>query len=280
MQADATTLTWIFFFIASILICFRQTVKPGWLALLVAYILALISGQVTFTGITFLALTALCLWAATDYLSGWKQALAHLAFIALSVLLFMHLLPGFHNLRVFDKVRFTPDAAPFTMYLNLDKPFVGFLLFSFLGKHWQTQKQLFRAIVLPLASIAFICLGIGLLLHFISWSPKFPAGGWLWMLNNLLLVAVAEEALFRGYLQGYFGKRFFAKEKYYLPLLITAFLFGIVHTTGGPALMLLAFIAGIGYGFAYHRGGILAAILTHFLFNLLHFLLFTYPMLG
>lgn len=252
--------------------------------LIVAYILALISHQITIIGIGWLVLTALFLLLATRYLSGWKQALAHIAFFTCSILLFMHRLPGFHNLLMFNKVKFTPDAAPFTMYFNLDKPFVGFILFTLLAKEWNAFKHdgktFLKAILLPLLVIVLICLGLGLLLNFIAWSPKFPFGGWLWMLNNLLLVAVSEEALFRGYLQGYIGKKFFKETQYYIPLIITAFLFGIVHTTGGPALMLLAFIAGTGYGFAYHKGGILAAVLTHFGFNLLHFLMFTYPMRG
>lgn len=281
---DAHLLTWVFFFLASLLICFRRTVRAGWLVAGIAYVLAFISGQITVMGLAWLAITALLLFLATHYPSGWKQAAAHVGFIAGSILLFLHKLPGFHNLLVFNKVRFTPDAAPFTMYLNLDKPFVGFILFTFLGSLWKDKRpgarNLVKAIALPLATVVFICLGLALLLHFVAWSPKLPPGSWVWMLNNLLLVVMCEEALFRGYFQGYWGNKFFKKEQYYIPLLITALLFGIVHTTGGPALMLLAFIAGIGYGFAYHRGGILAAVLTHFGFNLLHFLLFTYPMRG
>jgi len=284
MKPDASILTWIFFFIASMLICFRRTTKAGWLAGLAAYVLALISGQITITGLAFLALTGAFLFFAVRYLSGYKQVAAHIAFIVCSILLFLHLLPGFHNLRVFDKVRFAADAVPFTMYLNLDKPFVGFILFTFLGKAFYKEngstKQLIQAIAIPLGVIILICLGVALLLHFISFEPKFPSGSWIWMLNNLLLVAVTEEAFFRGYFQEYWGKRLFSKQKYYTPLLLSAFLFGIVHTTGGPALMLLAFIAGTGYGYAYHKGGIMASVLTHFTFNLLHFLLFTYPMRG
>lgn len=284
MKVDAVALTYIFFFISSLLICFRQTVKAGCMALLVAYILALISDQITMTGIAWLLLTAMFLFFATTYLSGWKQAAAHMAFIVCSILLFMHKLPGFHNLRIFDKIRFSPEAAPFTMYLNLDKPFIGFILFICLGSKLYVEKldekQFFKAIAIPLVVLILICLILGFLLHFVSWAPKFPSGSWIWILNNLLLVAVSEETLFRGYLQGFIGKQFFNKEKYYIPLFITALLFGILHTTGGPELMLLAFIAGMGYGFAYHRGGILAAVLTHFGFNLLHFLLFTYPMRG
>jgi len=284
MNFDAHILTWVFFFIASFLICFPKALKAGWLVALVAYILALISSQITIIGIAWLILTALFLFLATRYLSGYKQTLAHIAFIACSILLFIHILPGFHNLRIFDKVRFSEDAAPFTMYLNLDKPFIGLILFTFLAntlhKGKMSARALFKAIAVPLLAIVAICLGLGLLLHFITWEPKFPRGAWIWMLNNLLLVAVSEEALFRGYFQDYWGKRLFKKESPYVPLFIAALLFGIVHTSGGPALMLLAFIAGIGYGYAYQKGGIVASVLTHFGFNLLHFLLFTYPMLA
>jgi membrane protease YdiL (CAAX protease family) len=44
--------------------------------------------------------------------------------------------------------------------------------------------------------------------------------------------------------------------------------------------VLLAGLAGVGYGLAYRFGGLGAAIATHFGLNLLHFGLFTYPMLA
>jgi len=44
--------------------------------------------------------------------------------------------------------------------------------------------------------------------------------------------------------------------------------------------VLLATLAGIGYGLAYRFGGLAAAIAKHFGLNLLHFGLFTYPMLA
>lgn len=39
-----------------------------------------------------------------------------------------HRLPGFHNLRVIDAVRFTPDAIPFTLYLNFDQTLIGLFI--------------------------------------------------------------------------------------------------------------------------------------------------------
>lgn len=283
MKFDIITLSWIFFFTGSLLVCFKNTLRAGWAVLLVAYALALAGKQITIIGLGWLVLTAATLFFAKR-LMGWKGIAMHSVFIVLSMLLFMHRLPGFNNLLVFNKVHFSPDAAPFTMYLNLDKPFIGFILFTCFGSVWYEKrpdiKTLLKAITLPLLVIATICLGTALLLHFVAWDPRFPPKAWIWALNNLLLVAVCEEAFFRGYLQGIIGKQVFKGKSPYLPLFITALLFGVAHTTGGPALMLLAFIAGSGYGWAYYKGGILAAILTHFLFNVLHFFLFTYPMLA
>ncbi|MDF0505362.1 CPBP family intramembrane metalloprotease domain-containing protein, partial [Burkholderia cenocepacia] len=53
---------------------------------------------------------------------------AHLVFAALAIALSLHLIPGLHNPRVIAPTRFTPDAVPFTMYLNFDKPLVGLWL--------------------------------------------------------------------------------------------------------------------------------------------------------
>ena len=65
-----------------------------------------------------------------------------------------------------------------------------------------------------------------------------------------------------------------------LALLLASLLFGLVHVGAGWHWVLLASIAGVGYGMAYRFGGLGAAVATHFGLNLLHFGLFTYPMLA
>lgn len=58
---------------------------------------------------------------------GWMP---HGAFVIVSILLFSHKAPGFNNLLVFDGIRFSPDAVPFIMYLNIDLLWVLFFCFS------------------------------------------------------------------------------------------------------------------------------------------------------
>ena len=64
-------------------------------------------------------------------------------------------------------------------------------------------------------------------------------------------------------------------------LSVAAGLFGLVHAGGGPTYVVLATLAGVGYGWVFLRTGrIEASILTHFALNAVHFLGFTYPALA
>lgn len=114
-----------------------------------------------------------------------------------------------------------------------------------------------------------------------TFAPKWPHLGWLWALNNLLLVCMTEEAVFRSYLQETLSRRF--HESRYgdaLAIGVGSILFGLAHFAGGEVLIVLSTLAGVGYGLAYRVGGLQAAVLAHFGLNLAHFTLFTYPMLA
>ncbi|MGL6245338.1 lysostaphin resistance A-like protein [Pseudomonas sp.] len=209
--------------------------------------------------------------------------LGHGVFIILALALAMHWLPGFYNGRAINPQRFTDDAVPFSMYLNLDKPLIGFWLL--LACPWIVGRGSLRlsvfATALALTLSAVLALGGALLLGMISWAPKWPDQAGLWVLNNLLLVTLVEEALFRGYIQGGLSRCFkHLPNGENLALLLASLLFGLVHVGAGWHWVLLASLAGVGYGLAYRFGGLGAAIATHFGLNLLHFALFTYPMLA
>jgi membrane protease YdiL (CAAX protease family) len=131
-----------------------------------------------------------------------------------------------------------------------------------------------------LALAVTLALGGAMLLGMIAWAPKWPPQSTIWLLNNLLLVTLVEEALFRGYIQGGLSRRLkLLPYGQAIALLVTAVLFGLAHAAAGWKWVLLAGLAGIGYGLAYRFGGLGAAIATHFGLNVLHFVFFTYPML-
>ena len=256
----------------------------NYLALLsLGYGLALIYGQLGWLALISVALLLLTGFAVRQQQIPIARFLGHGVFFVLVLALAMHWLPGFRNGSAIAPQRFTNDAVPFFMYLNQDKPLIGFWLL--LACPWIVGRRSLRlsiyATALGLTLSAVLALGGALLLGMISWVPKWPDQAWLWTLNNLLLVTLVEEALFRGYIQGGLTQHF--KNLPYgenLALLLASLLFGLVHAGAGWQWVLLASLAGVGYGLAYRFGGLGAAIVTHFGLNLLHFGLFTYPMLA
>lgn len=207
----------------------------------------------------------------------------HGLFILTGLALACHLLPGFDNANVIDSARFSADAAPFSMALNLDKPLIGFWIL--LACPWLLPnipwRRSLRVAGVLLAVTSAACLGAALIAGVIDWAPKWPQPGLLWLFNNLLLVSVTEELFFRAYLQGQLEAAFrHRKSAATLAVGISAALFGLAHFSAGWEMMLLAAVAGVGYGVAYRMGGLGAAVLCHGGLNLLHFAAFTYPMVA
>lgn len=101
----------------------------------------------------------------------------------------------------------------------------------------------------------------------------------IWLINNALLVTLAEEALFRGYVQQQLTTRW-RHHAWGGPaaVAVAAILFGLAHYAGGWQWILLAGLAGVAYGAAYRYGGLAAAVAAHLGLNAAHFGLFTYPM--
>lgn len=251
-----------------------------WIALLLlgfGYTLALTYGSLGLAALPALLALLCSAWLARRRVR-WQQTLGHALFIALAVALALHWLPGFNGARVIDKVVLSEGAIPFSMYLNLDKPLIGAWLL--LACPWLVMLRLrglatSLGVILPLTLLA--CLGGAWSLGLVAWAPKWPDQAWLWLLNNLLLVSLTEELLFRGYIQGGL-QRLFRHDG--LALIAAALLFGLAHLGGGWQWFYLASLAGVGYGLAYRHGGLTAAVLCHVVVNLVHFAGFTYPMLA
>jgi membrane protease YdiL (CAAX protease family) len=203
----------------------------------------------------------------------------------LALLLAAHLLPGFNNLRVLDNVKLSVDAKPYTLYANFDKAAVGLVLLAFFCKRSASWAEFGRVLkkALPLIALTIgSVIGAALLLGVVRPDVKIPDSIFAFIIINLFFTCIAEEAFFRGLLQEKLSATLSTKqhgEK--VAIACSALLFGAVHFAGGLAYMALATIAGLGYACIYSATKrIEAPIVTHFFFNLFHFIGFTYPALA
>lgn len=260
--------------------------RHGWLLVFGASLAAaLAAGTVGLIGLAWIAALAGCLWVfRRPQAARWQMAIAAAGTVALAAGLMLHRLPGFHNLRVIDAVRFTPDAVPFTLHLNYDKTLLGLFLLGWAHariRHAREWLEMLLVAAPRACGVIAVVMVLSVASGYVAFAPKFPAETWLWMGVNLGFTCMAEEAFFRGFVQAQLQRLWqdWALGRW-VALGVAALLFGAAHFAGGAAYVGLASVAGLGYGWVYQRTGrIEASILTHFALNALHFLLFTYPAL-
>lgn len=259
----------------------KSKIKPWHLAFSIALVLAVVSHLASVLAVLVIGAFYLLLATYPKCSVYWKGIVWGLSLL-LGLSLELHLIPGFHNLLVWDKVQLTNDALPFTLYLNLDKTAVGLCLLGLnlnLLSTVQEWKIVLKQLAYRLPLIILVILALSLVLGYVKFAPKLPQNLWLWVLSNLFFVCLAEEGLFRGFMQETLS-RFHYKYSAVIAILISALLFGLIHYHGGINYIFLATIAGILYGWIYHVSKrIEASILAHFTLNLTHILLFTYPAL-
>jgi hypothetical protein len=197
----------------------------------------------------------------------------------------LHAVPGFANPRVIDAVRFTPDAMPFTLYVNFDKTLIALGVLGLAHARITAAREWGEALAATwwrTAVTIAVVLGASLALGYVRWAPKLPAETPVWLAVNLLFGCTAEEALFRGFIQGGLRRTWRTwRGGNWAALAVAAVLFGLAHAAGGWKYVALATVAGAGYGWVYERTQrIEASVLMHWTLNTVHFVLFTYPALA
>ena len=244
---------------------------------------AVVAGIVEWAGLIVIAAFAgACLAAARATLSKTMHALAWGVLVIVAAALTAHQVPWIHNVRVVDAVVLSPSAAPYTLYWNYDAALAGFLLYAVCVQPqrrtvWgRSAAATATATVLTPVLLVVPALAMG----FVAWDPKWPAILILWAPANLLVTCLAEETFFRGLLQQHLSSALRAKVPAagLVALFAAAAAFGLAHMGGGIRYAVLAMLAGIGYGAAYHvTQRVEASMLVHFSLNLVHLTLFTYP---
>ncbi|MFQ2368010.1 CPBP family intramembrane glutamic endopeptidase [Aeromonas enteropelogenes] len=258
----------------AVLLCLARQRLPGLILLGISLLLALWLERITPVALLASLAGLLLAWRTPTLPTPWRCGAQGLVLLW-AIALMLHLIPGFHNLKVLDQVLAGPDSVPFNMYLNLDKPLVFFGLLlawpGLLGPGGAIRWRVLALLLLPLAALLICAWQLGALRPEVG----LPHWWWLFAFNNLLFTCVAEEALFRGVIQQEIARR----GRLWLGILVASLLFGAAHLAGGPLLVLFAALAGACYGLAFHFSGRLsAAIVVHFLLNFAHLALFTYPL--
>jgi len=261
----------------------QGVVIPAWLPLfLVAVGTAFMSHIIDWRAIIALAaLAGICTWSMRESRPILSDLLAGVAAL-LALALALHVLPGFDNPVVVSQVHLSGKAAPFTQYANFDKGSAGLLLLAFYCRRAATLSE-WRS-VLTTTALAAIATGTAVIacalaIGYAAPEAKLPAFALTFLSVNLLFTCVAEEAFFRGLLQERMTRTIAAYPMLrWVPIVASATVFGAAHFAGGPSLVVLATIGGIGYSLAYAATRrVEAAILTHFGANAIHFFGFTYP---
>ena len=261
----------------------RFGVSAVWLTLAIAHAYAI--GIVSVVGAAAIAFFGLLCYAhSRETLSPLKVLLA-LATFVFSLALMAHVVPGFSNTLIVRDAVLTPGAMPYTLFMNLDKGQIGLFLLAFgpplIASRQDWMAMLTTAVPGALALI-MVLMACALLIGQVRLEPKWPGFLPFWLWSNLLFTCAAEEALFRGVIQRQLQGRAPAgvSGRSIGGLIGAALIFGAVHYAGGVWSVVLATIAGLGYGWVFWRTNRLeASILTHFLVNTAHILGFTYPAL-
>lgn len=192
--------------------------------------------------------------------------------------LFLHFIAGFHNPKVIERVLVSPQSVPYSVYFNLDKTIIPFVLIVLMPTLFFTKDSQDKDLSIPqalflifsMATLLFVAMFLGIL------KPEFHIPTWififLWV--NLFFVCFVEEALFRGYFQ----QRFSTWLGEYPALILSSLLFASYHLKISALLAVFAFFAGVIYGLAWlWSGKVWVSTLFHFGLNLSHLLFFTYP---
>lgn len=252
--------------------------------LFLALLLAMYAGRVDWIGL------GLILAFASFFYMGLhsKRKMTRGVFLSITLMISLAMLaikaPGINNMRITPQTLLSADAIPYSMIFSFDKSIIGlfFIWFSALSiaNGGQFKPSLKTGLLMGLWAV-LVLIPLSMALGFVTVDIKYTNFFFLWFVNNLFFVCIAEEAIFRGLIQKNLTKLLQnLRGGKWVALVVAAALFGLVHYAGGAKYMLLASVASLFYGYAFMKTQkIETSIITHLMVNTVHFLALTYPAL-
>jgi len=188
---------------------------------------------------------------------------------------------GFEYPMIWQTQQLYPGGSEFSLRLNTSKALGGYLVIVTL------LFPLSR--VNPMPFLRSSCLAIGaalsvaLIAHLgfnLGWEFKLANGIAYFVMVNLFISVISEEAFFRLLLQEQLEKILPSSQlKPWIAVLFTSVLFAFAHTTEITPSFVLYFIAGSANAIVFsYTKRFSMAILTHFTVNIIHFIFLTYPL--
>ena len=208
-----------------------------------------------------------------------------LAIAIIGTLLMFHYFEGFQPIWDLKPAVIKAHSTSISFSVWPVGPILAILILTFFPFQRASFHQWSQSIAFGLISavvLASILMPFALYVGSVDWQPGFPEWFTLWAIRNLIFTCIVEEVFYRLFLQRFLQEIAFRyRIPWYVALAGASVLFGMRHTGGGIAYIVFASTAGLFYGWVFHKTErIEASIISHFTFNTLHALLFTYPFLA
>lgn len=163
MTLDISMWIWLPLSLA-IILAFIHKNKISITLLIVSLIGGLIESRLSVTGLVVLIVGIAIAYRTPAQEGKWR--IGSYTFVTFwCVALFLHAIPGGNNAKVLDAVICGPQSTPFTMYLNIDKPLIFFVLLlsypALLGSKKTFHKKAIILSVIPLFSLLPIAWRLG-----------------------------------------------------------------------------------------------------------------------
>ena len=254
----------------------------------VASTLLFFANLLPFVMMLLLPLFAILLFAYQYYVQKNKAVIFTICWVsavAIGVFASIYRPAGFAYPLVFHANELHSGGLPFDLYINIAKALAGYIIVFFLVKYEHGDAYVISPVkqlllIMFFASVALFCAYFLLDLKFYVKDVKYIA---LFGAVNLLVTCVAEEAFMRILLQDQIT-RFFRKiisykfSPEFLSLFLTTIIFVLIHAIHGMDIICVYAVAGFLYGLIYLlTKNLFMAIVVHFIVNIMHFSLLTYP---